>query len=169
MPCSRSAQGRIYNPQTKAKWGLGPGALSQATPPQCEVQVPPHHGRLWHPPPRLGTETLRSTETCRVLPRGARSRGESVSQSNRGSVSRAVSKGTVHSQLFAVITPNKRASLVAQIVKNPLAMQETQLLSLGQEDPLEEGMATHSRILAWGIPWTEEPGGLQGSHRVRHN
>ena len=43
--------------------------------------------------------------------------------------------------------------------------------SLDQEDPLEEGMATHSRILAWRIPWTEEPGGLQsiGSHKVRHN
>ena len=43
--------------------------------------------------------------------------------------------------------------------------------SLGREDPLEEGMATHSRILAWRIPWTEEPGGLQsrGSQRVRHN
>ena len=53
-------------------------------------------------------------------------------------------------------------------------MQETQkkgVLSLGQEDPLEEGMATHSSILAGKIAWTEEPGGLQsmGSHRVRHN
>ena len=49
-------------------------------------------------------------------------------------------------------------SLVAQIVKNLPAMQETQLLSLGWEDPLEEGMATHSSILAGRIPWTEEPG-----------
>ena len=49
------------------------------------------------------------------------------------------------------------ASLVAQMVKNPPAMQET----LDQEDPLEEGMATHSGILAWKIPWTEEPGWLQ--------
>ena len=49
--------------------------------------------------------------------------------------------------------------------------QETQVLSLGQKDPLEEGMATHSRILASRIPWTEEPGGLQsiGSQRVRHD
>ena len=48
------------------------------------------------------------------------------------------------------------------------AVQETQVQSLGWEDPLEEGMATHSSILAWRIPWTEEPGGLQsiGSHRV---
>ena len=49
-------------------------------------------------------------------------------------------------------------------------MQETSE-SLGQEDPLEEGMAAHSSILAWRIPWTEEPGGIQsmGSQRVRHN
>ena len=53
------------------------------------------------------------------------------------------------------------ASLVAQTIKNPPAMQETQVQSLGQEDPLEEGMATCSTILAWRIPWTEEPGGLQ--------
>ena len=50
---------------------------------------------------------------------------------------------------------------MAQMVKNPPAMQETQVLSLGQEDPLEKGMATHSSILAWEIPWMEEPGGLQ--------
>ena len=57
------------------------------------------------------------------------------------------------------------------MVKNPLAMQGTRVQSLGQEDPLEKGMATHSSILAWEIPWTEEPGGLQfmGSQRVRHD
>ena len=57
------------------------------------------------------------------------------------------------------------------MVKNPPAMQETQVRSLGQEDYLEEGMATNSSILAWEIPWTEEPGGLQsmGSQRVRHD
>ena len=48
--------------------------------------------------------------------------------------------------------------MVAQTVKNLLAMQETWVRYLGQEDLLEEGMATHSSILAWGIPWTEEPG-----------
>ena len=52
------------------------------------------------------------------------------------------------------------ASPVAQTVKNPAAMQETQVQSLGLEDPLEQGMATHSSILAWGIPWTEEPSRL---------
>ena len=52
---------------------------------------------------------------------------------------------------------------MAQMVKNLPAMQETQVQSLGREDPLEEGMATHSSILAWEIPWTEEPGRLQSA------
>ena len=54
-----------------------------------------------------------------------------------------------------------RAFLAAQWVKNLPAMQEKQVRFLGREDPLEEGMATHSSILAWRIPWTEEPGRLQ--------
>ena len=60
---------------------------------------------------------------------------------------------------------------MAQTVKNLPAVQETWVPSLGREDPLEEGMATHSSILAWRIPWTEEPGGLQsmGSQRVGHD
>ena len=60
------------------------------------------------------------------------------------------------------------ASLVAQTVKNPLAIQETWVLSLGWEDPLEKAVANFSNILAWRIPWTEEPGGLQsmGSQRI---
>ena len=64
-----------------------------------------------------------------------------------------------------------RASLVAQLVKNPSALWETWVQSLGWEYPLEEGIATHSSILAWRIPWTEKPGGLQsmGSQRVRHD
>ena len=53
-----------------------------------------------------------------------------------------------------------RASLVAQTVKCLPTMQETRVRSLGQEDPLEKEMATHSSIVAWKIPWTEEPGGL---------
>ena len=58
---------------------------------------------------------------------------------------------------------------MAQLVKNLPAMQETQVQSLGWEDPLEKGMAAHSSILAWRIPWTEEPDGLQsmGLQRVR--
>ena len=57
------------------------------------------------------------------------------------------------------------------MVKNLPVMQETQVRSLGQEDPLEKGMAAHSSILVWRIPQTEEPGGLQsmGSQRVRHD
>ena len=60
---------------------------------------------------------------------------------------------------------------MAQMVKNLPAMQETQVRSLDRKDPLEKGMATHCSILAWGIPWTEEPHGLQslGSQIVRHD
>ena len=60
---------------------------------------------------------------------------------------------------------------MAWTVKNLPAMQEAQVRSLGQEDPLEKGMATHSSILAWRTPWTEEPGGLQslGLQRVGHD
>jgi len=62
-------------------------------------------------------------------------------------------------------------SLVAQTIKNLPAMQETRVRSLSQKDPLEKGMATHSGILAWRIPYIEEPGWLQslGSQRVGHN
>ena len=62
-------------------------------------------------------------------------------------------------------------SLAAQRIKHLPAMQETWIWSLGREDPLEKEMATHSSILAWRIPWTEEPGRLQsmGSQRVRYN
>ena len=57
------------------------------------------------------------------------------------------------------------------MIKNLSAIQETQVQSLGWEDPLEKGMATHSRVLVWRIPWTEEPGGLQsmGSQTVEYD
>ena len=60
---------------------------------------------------------------------------------------------------------------MAQMVKNPPAIQENWVQSLGQEDLLQKGMPTHSSILAWRIPWTEEPDGLQsmGLQRVRHD
>ena len=72
--------------------------------------------------------------------------------------------------LFSLIWPVK-ASPVAQLVNNLPAVLEIQVRSLGQEDPLEKEMATHSSILAWKISWTEEPGGLQsmGSQRVGHD
>ena len=62
-------------------------------------------------------------------------------------------------------------NVIAQRIKHLPAMQETRVRSLGQEDPLEKEIATHSSILAWRIPWTEEPGGLQspGSQRVGHD
>ena len=62
------------------------------------------------------------------------------------------------------------ASLLAQ-VKNPPVIQETRVQSLGREDPLEKGMTAHSSILAWRIPWTEEPGGLRsiGLQKVGHD
>ena len=66
---------------------------------------------------------------------------------------------------------DKEAFLAAQTVKNLPAMQETWVQPLGREDPLEKKMATHFSVLAWNIPWTEKPGGLQsiGWHRVGHN
>ena len=74
------------------------------------------------------------------------------------------------------LTPQKdvlfiMTSLVAQTVKHLLTMQETRVQSLGQEDALEKEMTTHSRTLAWKIPWMEEPGRLQstGSQRVGHD
>ena len=65
----------------------------------------------------------------------------------------------------------RETSPVAQQVENLPAMQEMQVQSLGREDPLEEEMAMHSSILAWEIPWTEEPGGLQSMEpqRVEHD
>ena len=75
--------------------------------------------------------------------------------------------------MYVINTHNRasRASLVAQTVNNPPAVQETQVQSLGQEDPLEKEMAAHSSILAWRTPWAEGPGGLQfmGSQRVRRD
>ena len=64
-----------------------------------------------------------------------------------------------------LVTDHHQASLVAQLVKTLPAVQETQVPSLGQEDPLEKGMATDSSILAWRIPWAEEPGGLMSGGR----
>ena len=80
-----------------------------------------------------------------------------------------------HSRILAWRIPwteeSGRGTLEAQIVKNPPAMWKTWVRSLGHEDPLEEGVATHSSILAWRIPWREEPGGLQsmGLQRVGHD
>ena len=73
--------------------------------------------------------------------------------------------------IYKVLSIHYGASLVAQSVKSLPAMQETQVQSLGGKDSLEKEVATHSCILAWRLPWTEGPGGLQsrGSQRVRHD
>ena len=65
----------------------------------------------------------------------------------------------------------KESQIILKILKNLPAMRETWVWSVGWEDPLEEGMTTHSSVLAWRIPWTEEPGGLQsmGSQRLRYD
>ena len=75
------------------------------------------------------------------------------------------------SGVISLVAQLLRSSLVAQAVESMPAMQETQVQSLGREDPLEKEMAAHSSILAWRIPLTEEPGGLQsmGSQRVGHD
>ena len=70
------------------------------------------------------------------------------------------SENIFQSDLFHELVPYDDAFLVAQMVKYLPAMRETQIQSLIWEDLLEKGMATHSSILAWRIPWTEEPGGL---------
>ena len=76
----------------------------------------------------------------------------------------------IHAQM-EITRLYKVVSLVVQLLKNLPAMQKTWVRFLSWEDPLEKEMATHSSILAWRIPWTEEPGGLQsmGSQRVRHD
>ena len=73
--------------------------------------------------------------------------------------------------LFRIICAGTEGSPWGSDGKASSAMQESRVQSLGQEDPLEQGMATHSSTLAWRIPWTEEPGGLQsmGLQRVGHN
>ena len=78
---------------------------------------------------------------------------------------------TVSSYSWKFVAIDQWASLVAQMVKNLPAVLETQVQSPGQEDPLEQGLATHSSILAWRIPWKEEPGRLQsmGLQRVQHD
>ena len=76
-----------------------------------------------------------------------------------------------HSIIIYLAVKNVLTSLVAQMVKRLPTMRETQVRSLGWEDPLEKEMANHSSTLAWKIPWTEEPGRLQsmGSQKVGHD
>ena len=87
------------------------------------------------------------------------------------SLSLSFSLNTINTSFICPVLHLARASLVAQLVRNLPAMQETQVTSLGWEDPLEKEMATHSSTLAWKIPRTEKPGGLQsmGSQKVGHD
>ena len=80
-------------------------------------------------------------------------------------------KETDNLQTNQIIFFGKDSTLVAQKIQNLPARQETQVRSMGQEDPLEKGMATHSSILTWRIPWTKEPGRVQstGLQRVGHD
>ena len=82
-----------------------------------------------------------------------------------------VAKSRTRLSDFTSLHAPRQASLVAQTVKNLPAMQETWVRSLDWEDSLEKGVATHSSILAWRVPWTEEPGGQHsmGSQRVRQD
>ena len=80
-----------------------------------------------------------------------------------GYIPRSGIAGSYDNPIFSFLRNLHIAPLVAQMVKNLPAMWETWIQSLGWEDPLEESMATHSSILAWRIPWTEEPGGLQST------
>ena len=77
----------------------------------------------------------------------------------------------MHNTLIASTVQQSELAMVAQRLKRLPLMWETQVQSLGLEDSLEKEMATHSSVLAWRIPWTEEPGWLQsmGSQRVRHD
>ena len=113
------------------------------------------------PPPALGTQPW--TKTLRPWPTRGGYWASRTFPRSRSAPSRSV---TLNKGIGS-----DGASLVAQMVKSLPEMQETQVWSLGQEDPLEKGMATHCSILAWRVPWTEEPGGLQSvrSQTVRHN
>ena len=79
---------------------------------------------------------------------------------------RTVAESGTNTLNFYTFPSDKWASLVAQTVKNLPAMQDTWVRSLGWEDPLEEGMVTHSSTLDWRIPWTEESGVLQGGKEM---
>ena len=88
------------------------------------------------------------------------SRNFSLYPAHRRELSGQLLGGVLWAEWYCVAS-SPGASLVTQVVKNLPLMQETQIQSLGQEDPLEKEVATHSSFIAWEIPWTEEPGGLQ--------
>ena len=97
--------------------------------------------------------------------------GKLILKTHTFKISKYAFNNTLFKEKIIWILEKTGASLVAQMVKNLPAMQNIWVLSLGWDDPLEKEMATHSSILVWRIPWTEEPGGLQsmGLQRVGHD
>ena len=108
----------------------------------------------------------------RKTKRNARNRSWAFSQSRKNELRDLIDEKYKKSNIFPInkISAILGLSLVAQTMNNLPTMQEIWVQFLGQEDPLEKGMTTHPSILAWRIPWTEEPGRLQsmGLHGVRH-
>ena len=141
----------IIHPPTICTESYKPG---RAPHPQCG-QTP--SGKPW-------TAGLRHSRPVRKLPLPT-SEGD-LQQSLRDRSPRHSSRIPTKGMQFGGLHPTRRASLMAQLVKNPPAMLETWVQSLGWEDPLEKGMATCSSILAWRIPWTVES---TGSQRVRQD
>ena len=120
------------------------------------------------PPVPVGTSSLRGPLAMRNFPHSSVGKELACNAGDPGSIpesGRSAGEGIGYPLKFSW------ASLVAQLVKNPPAMQETWVQSLDWEDPLEKEMATHSSTLAWKIPSTEDSGGLQskGLQRVRHD
>ena len=121
--------------------------------------------------PKPGTEPTASALEGEVLTTGLPGKSLINSSEAKGTRERFPGKAALGLGFDVRIGIYFCVSLVAQMVKNLPAMQETQGWSLGRESPLEKEMATHSSILVWRIPWTEVPGGLQpmGSQRVGHS
>ena len=149
----------VFKEVTRVKWGLS-GPQSKIT-----VILDTFRERT---PRGKPCEDRKRLEWCCHKPKDATDHWPrpELKRGREGLSSRAVVPN-----LFGTRDQFYGASKVAQMVKNRLAMQETQVWSLGQEDTLEKRMAIHSSILVWRSPWTEEPGGLQsmGSQSVRHD
>ena len=170
--CSQTRRKQFF---TKSQSGLSQQVLS------LYIDTKPHH--------RIGTsplflQELKQLKALRLLPGLSTISKEKIKRYKEHSRAGWFYFTLCHLPLLlsllvspsweAVIGKNPketRASLVDQMVKNPPAMWETWVRTLGWEDPLQEGMATHCNTRALRIPWTEEPGRLQSlrSHRVGHN
>ena len=138
---------------------LWPHEPQHARPP-CPSPTP----RVRHPNPRPLSWWCHPTISSSVTPSPPAFRlpqHKSLFQWGRPTLYRQGTNNLLGRQIIVKNYRTDGASLVAKWIKNSAAMQETQIWSLGQEDPLEKEMATHSSILAWRIPWTQDPGRLQ--------